>query len=215
MRSYASSIIYKLCSNDASITDIYIGSTTNFVKRKQKHKHSCYTTNTNKRNLNVYQFIRANGGWESWNMVEIERYNAIDKRNLLTRERYWLENLKATLNSYVPTRTKKEYYIDNKTEILEKCKQYHIENIEHRKQYRIDNKDEILEKDKQYRIDNKDELAKRQRQYYSNNKTEILEKSKQTIACVCGIIIDKSHSARHMKTKKYDFAHNLHIFIHS
>ena len=136
MPNYASSIIYKLCCNNSEITDIYIGSTTNFVKRKQQHKSNCINTNSKDYNYNVYQFIRANGGWSSWNMVEVERYNAIDKRNLLTRERYWLETLKATLNSKIPTRTMQEQ----------------------QKQYRIENKQELSAYHKQYRIDNKQAL---------------------------------------------------------
>ena len=88
--------VYKLCCIDPEIKEIYVGSTKNLRVRKGQHKSTCHNENAKEYNLNVYQFIRANGGWESWNMVEIERYNAIDKRNLLTRERYWLENLKAT-----------------------------------------------------------------------------------------------------------------------
>ncbi len=188
MRNYANSIIYKLCCNDAIITDIYIGSTTNFVKRKQQHKTVCNNPNSKHYNYNVYQFIRANGGWESWNMVEIERYNAIDKRNLETRERYWLETLKASLNSQIPSRTKQEFS----------------------KQYYDDNKTEIAERHKQNYIDNKTEIAERHKQNYIDNKTKVLEK----ITCMCGAITSKCNRLAHMKTKKCGFAYNLHTFIY-
>ena len=35
---YSNTIIYKLCCNDPSITEIYIGHTTNFTQRKNRHK---------------------------------------------------------------------------------------------------------------------------------------------------------------------------------
>ena len=183
MRNYANSIIYKLCCNNSEITDIYIGSTTNFVKRKQQHKTVCNNTNSKDYNCNVYQFIRANGGWSSWNMVEVERFNAIDKRHLETRERYWLETLKATLNSLIPSRTKQKWREDNKQEIAENAKQYYIENkqelAEKNKQYRQDNKQEIAETRKQYYIDNKQEILERYKQYRIDNKQEIAEQKKQ------------------------------------
>ena len=218
MRNYANSIIYKLCCNNSDIADIYIGSTTNFVKRKQQHKSVCNNTNNKRHTVNVYQFIRANGGWDSWNMVEVERYNAIDKRNLETRERYWLETLKATLNRVIPTRTKQEWIEDNKTELADNKKQYYIDNkqefLEKQKQFYTDNKIEILEQRKQYCIDNKTEIAEKKKQYYVDNKTEILEKANKKITCLCGAITSICKKNRHMKTKKYDFAHNLHTFIY-
>jgi len=42
--NYSKTSIYKLCCNDTSITECYIGHTTNFTKRKQRHKYSCITT---------------------------------------------------------------------------------------------------------------------------------------------------------------------------
>ena len=35
---YSNTIIYKIYCNDSSVTDIYIGHTTNFIKRKYQHK---------------------------------------------------------------------------------------------------------------------------------------------------------------------------------
>jgi predicted GIY-YIG superfamily endonuclease len=74
MVNYNNSIIYKLCCKDPEITEIYVGSTTNFYRRKQKHKSTCNNSNDKGYNLNIYQFIRDNGGWENWQMVEVERY---------------------------------------------------------------------------------------------------------------------------------------------
>ena len=76
MVKYNQSIIYKLCCKDPSITDIYIGSTTRFARRKSQHKSICNNTDTNNQSYNfyVYQFIRENNGFSNWDMIEIEKY---------------------------------------------------------------------------------------------------------------------------------------------
>jgi predicted GIY-YIG superfamily endonuclease len=132
MVNYSNSIIYKLCCNNTDITDIYIGSTTNFSRRKCQHKSKCNTSN-----FTVYQFIRANGGWSAWDMVQIEQYEAQDKRNLHARERHWIEQLKPGLNQRIPTRT-----------VLE---------------WREEHKDQKKKYDKQYREQNKDRIAAREK----------------------------------------------------
>ena len=54
---YTNTIIYKLCCNDPSISEIYIGHTTNFTQRKNSHKSCC----TNNFDTKVYNFIKNNG----------------------------------------------------------------------------------------------------------------------------------------------------------
>ena len=94
MPNYSRSSVYKLCCNDTNITDIYIGSTVNFRTRKFQHKHSCTNETGAKYNIPVYEFIRENGNWDAWDMVQIEQYEATDKRELHRRERHWIEQLK-------------------------------------------------------------------------------------------------------------------------
>ena len=53
---YSKSIIYKIVCDDISITDCYVGSTTQFSMRKSKHKQCC-KDDTN--NQHIYQCIRA------------------------------------------------------------------------------------------------------------------------------------------------------------
>ena len=128
MVNYSNSIIYKLCCNDTAITDIYVGSTTNFRNRKRGHKEACHNAVSKSYNIYVYQFIREHGGWDAWDMVQIEPYNATDKRALHTRERYWIETLKPSLNKVIPTRTIHEYHDDNKERIAGEKKQYRENN---------------------------------------------------------------------------------------
>ena len=115
MVNYNNSCIFiYLCCNDFSITNIYIGSTTNFNRRKQAHKFNCHNSNSKEYENYKYQFINNNGGWNNWSMIEIEKVNVSDKRELEKKEREHIEMYKASLNKRVPTRTNKEYYESNK-----------------------------------------------------------------------------------------------------
>jgi hypothetical protein len=122
--------IYKLVCSDIEIKDCYVGSTTTFIKRKCSHKSNCNNENSNEYDYYVYQFIRENGGWNSWNMILVEEIEFNGQRELLARERYWIETLNATLNRVVPNRTQKEYYQNNSEEINQRHKHYYQDNSE-------------------------------------------------------------------------------------
>lgn len=138
MVNYNNSIIYKLCCKDINVKDIYVGSTTNFIRRKCEHKSKCNNINDKYYNLNVYQFIRDNGNINNWDMVLIEEFECNNKLELHKRERYYIEQLGATLNSNIPNRSKNEWYEDNKDKFKDK-----------NKKYREANKDKIKEQKKE------------------------------------------------------------------
>ncbi len=130
---YSKTVIYKIVCNDLNITDCYVGHTTEFVKRKSHHKCTCNNENQKTYSLKIYNFIRENGGWINWSMVEIEKYPCADGNEARSRERYWYEQLNSTLNSETPflstidikQRVKfycKEYYQANKEYIINKSK---------------------------------------------------------------------------------------------
>ena len=96
--NYSKCVIYKIVCNDLNIKDVYVGNSTDFTKRKSRHKHSCYNSNCKEYNYKVYQFIRDNGGWTNWSMIEIEKYPCNDGNEARSRERYWAEQFNATLN---------------------------------------------------------------------------------------------------------------------
>ena len=127
---YSKTIIYKICCNDLNITDIYIGSTTNFRGRKNDHKSLCNNKIRQLYNNKLYQFIRDNGNWENWSMVEIEKYSCNDGNEKRARERYWYEILKPSLNMVRPLQTEEEY----KEQQKQNNKDY--EKTEQRKEYR-------------------------------------------------------------------------------
>ena len=148
MVNYKNSIIYKLCCKNPEITDIYIGSTTNFTRRKHTHKSKCNNINSKNYNYNVYKFIRENGGWNNWDMVLIEEYSCNNKLELHKKERDILEQLGATLNSRVPNRNKKQYYENNKEQIKEKNKKHKEQIKEYMKEYQKTDKYKEYQKEK-------------------------------------------------------------------
>lgn len=117
---YSKTVIYKIVCNDLNVKDIYVGSTTDYTRRKAHHKHNSLNANGNAYNYKLYQFIRNNGGWESFDMIEIEKCPCNDKREAEARERYYYELLNANLNVKNPSRSKKEWFKDNKAKIKEK-----------------------------------------------------------------------------------------------
>ena len=127
---YSRTIVYKLCCKNPEITDIYVGHTTDFIRRKQEHKSCCNNENSKKYNCHVYQFIRDNSGWNNWDMIVLEQLSCENKYDAEQRERYWLEELKASLNKYIPTRTQQEYYETNRKQLLEYKKKYDEANKE-------------------------------------------------------------------------------------
>ena len=165
---YSKSSIYKLCCNDAAITDIYVGSTTAFSKRKCTHKSACKNMINKQYNFYVYQFIRANGGWDNWSMILVEDYTATNKRNLELRERYWLEMLGATLNKCMPTRSRQEWCDENQ------------ESLKYsQKKFRDKHKDDRQEYDKIYREKNKNKINQWHKNYRDEHKEDIQEYAKK------------------------------------
>jgi len=157
---YSKTIIYKLCCNDTGVTQIYVGSTTDWTRRKSNHKRICNNETHKYYNFKNYQFIRANGGWDNWKMIQIEAYPCNNKREAEARERYWYEILGAQLNSQCPFITPEE---------KKECQ----------KKYDLKNKEKKAERDKQYYLANKEKLAEQKRQYNLANKKQLKEYQRQ------------------------------------
>ena len=180
---YSKTIIYKLVCNDLSVTDCYVGHTTSFTKRKGMHKSRCCNENGKYYNLKVYQFIRENGGWDNWNMVQVEEHCCSNKITAEARERYWYEELKGNLNIQYPARTKKEWSDENKDKMKEQqkkwCEENKEKNKEKRKEYNEANKDKISKRQKEYNEINKERKKEYQKKYEEENKEKIKEYKKQ------------------------------------
>ena len=129
MTDYSKSVIYKICSKDINITEVYIGYTTNYKIRYNCHKSWCNNINGSKYNLKIYKFIREHGGWENWEMEELYKYPCETKKEISAEERRAYDRFNSSLNTFKPNRSneewrndnpnwKKEFYQDNKKEIL-------------------------------------------------------------------------------------------------
>ena len=87
MPNYNKCFIYKICCKDPTITDCYIGSTTNIIRRRSNHKSSCTCVGNSKYNYLIYTFIRENGGWDNFDLIAIEEFSCETKMQQIKKER--------------------------------------------------------------------------------------------------------------------------------
>jgi hypothetical protein len=186
--NYANGIQYKIVCKDPAITDCYNGSCISFKDRKKQHKSSCTNLNNASYNYKVYRFIRENGGWSNWDMIQIEEFPCKSKQELIAREREIFDILKPTLNTKSPTLN-----VENKKMYAAK---YMIE-------YVANHKEILKEYYAEYYKDNKEHLSAIHQQYYADNKVEIDIKQKEKVKCECGCVTNKHHLSRHLKSKKH------------
>jgi hypothetical protein len=206
---YSKCIIYKIVCNDYNVKDLYVGHTTDLVKRRSCHKFACNHSDHNANHLKIYKTIRENGGWENWSVVVVENYETCkDMEDARTRERFWFDELNARMNSYKPILTDdekseilrqsaKKHYEKNKESILNRHLEYYYKNKdsikEYTKRYYEENKDNLAEyrkknrlKMKEYRERNKEKIKEyrektkdKMKQYYLDNKEKIIETQKE------------------------------------
>ena len=158
---YSNTHIYKLCCKDLAVTEVYIGSTTNFNERKRQHRDACCKEQDKRYCYPVYWFVRDNGGWANWDMVLIDTVSVSGKLEAHKVERRYVESFNAVLNAKIPSRTYSEWRADNDERLKERSKQYWLDNKEkikeYKKQWRTENKDEINEKKRQWRAKKREE----------------------------------------------------------
>jgi len=147
---YSKTIIYKIVCKNLDITDTYIGHTTNLIKRRCGHKTTINNIKDKNYNLKVYQYIRENGGWDNFDMIQIEQYSCKNVNEARAKEREYIEFLKPTLNKDIPNRTNKEYRKDNEEHLKKK-----------KKEYREKKKKKIAEKKKEYKKIKKKKIKKK------------------------------------------------------
>ena len=173
---YSKCSIYKIEHVDDDSL-VYVGHTTNFNKRKTQHKYNCYNQHEKKYNLKLYQMIRENGGWDTFRMIEVEKYPCNDRREADKRETEVMKDLQANLNMIKSYVERKEY-----------TKEHYLKNIE-----------SIKERKKKHRENNIDTYRVKEREKNEKNK----EKNQERIKCPCGCIVAKPMLNRHQLTKKH------------
>jgi hypothetical protein len=129
---YTKTIIYKIVCKNEDVKDIYVGSTTRFNERRREHKKYCINEKYKKHNYKVYQMIRANGGWDNWNMEEVIKQPCKDSDEAHALERYYYELLNCTMNTLVPGRTNEEYRQINKDKMKQYQNEYRQQQREHK-----------------------------------------------------------------------------------
>lgn len=124
--------IYRLFCLDPLITDEYVGSTTNLANRRYRHKNVCNDPNNNCYNLKVYQFVRANGGWDNWRMDVLEEREGV-RWEINKREGELIEQRRASLNSSIPGLPRKEGAKRWRDSNQDHIKEYRKEYYKHKK----------------------------------------------------------------------------------
>ena len=170
---YSKSVIYKIEHVDNPEL-LYVGSTTDFIRRKSQHKRSCNNINGNMYNLKLYQLIRDNGNFDNFKCIIIKEFPCNSRTELLIEEENHRKELQANLNS-----NRAYLSID--------------ENKEQQKIFRSNNKDKAKIYNHLY-----------QNKYYEINKIQINEKDKEKMTCQCGSIFRIAEKSRHYKSIKHN-----------
>jgi hypothetical protein len=125
-------VFYKIECLDSNIDFRYVGSTRNFKNRISLHKHNCNSASSRDYNTKKYKFIRANGGWSNFNMVQIGTKEKLTKREAEQIEEEYRQELDANMNGkrcYTTDEQKKEIFKDKKKEYDKKYRENNKEKI--------------------------------------------------------------------------------------
>jgi len=207
--NYQNNIIYKI--QHKTIDElIYIGSTTNFAKRKCSHKTACNNEKDKEYNQKKYMMIRENGGWDMFDMVLVKKYPCNDYLEAHAEEERIRREMNANMNAIRCFRTQEEkqeyikkYNETHKQEISERKKKYDDTHKEEKKIYYETHKEEINERKKIYYETHKQEISERKKKYHETHKQTIHLKNKEKITCECGCILSRQALSVHKKTTKH------------
>lgn len=164
-------VMYKICPKNKDLNYCYIGQTTNFTNRKRQHMKNTINENDKKHyHLKHYQVIRDNGGWDEWEIIEIEKFNGKTNLEARMREQELIDENNANLNSVSAFVCEEEKALTKKA-ITEKYREENKELLkEQTKKYKEDHKDIIAEQMKKYRAENKEKIKEKTKEYKENNK---------------------------------------------
>ena len=147
--------MYKILPKNAALEYCYIGHTNNFAFRKQQHRVPCIDTSHSKAHIKLYETIRNNGGWDEWEMIELEKFCDKTKLEARIREQELIIEHNANLNMLSAYITEDERQA-NKKAITEK--------------FRAENKEYLAEQTKKYKEEHKEVIAEQMKKYREENK---------------------------------------------
>jgi hypothetical protein len=124
-------LIYKISS--PSTDSVYIGSTTKTIQQRLRQHKADYKRylNKTKNYVTSYEIVKYDDA-----IIELlEKLEYENKIELYDREAYYIKLDNKSINRVIPNRTYKKYYEDNKEQIIEKKKQYAINNKQQIKEH--------------------------------------------------------------------------------
>lgn len=165
----------------------YIGYTTNFTKRKYKHKQNL--KDKTKINMPLYKTINEYGGWDNVYMSLLEYGEYDNLKDVYIRERELIDIHKSLLNGHLPSKIDINYS-DNPKEYKSKWFQ----------DYKNNNPDEYKEKIKEKNETYREYKAK----WHQENKERINNKMKELVRCeICNTEITKYSLWNHNRSKSH------------
>jgi len=183
MSDYTKGKIYRLF-NDDMLGLVYYGSTTQTLKKRLAiHKYDF------NRGINITSSVLFQT--DNFKIELVENYPCLNRKELETRERWYIENNEC-INNRIPCRTMKEYQQLNKDKIAE-----------YRKLYIVKNKEKLANHRKLYYQNNKDKVKENTKIYYQTNKDKINEYNSTKVTCECGDVMNIKSIYRHRKSQKH------------
>ena len=157
--------IYKIYDNTNG--NVYYGSTIQNVSQRvsehrRNYKRYLYGSGNNCKSYDII----ANEDYD-YTIEEVVEYEKMYE--FYNRERWYIEN-NDCINKYIPNRTHKEYYEQNREQLCDKIKDY-----------REKNKEQIKEYQKEYRENKKVQIKEYQKEYRENKKEQKKENNKERI----------------------------------
>jgi hypothetical protein len=182
--------IYAITCKDVEVSGIYVGSTKSFHTRQLKHKYD--SKNETKTHIKLYKCIKENGGISNWEYKILESSTCEKQTEAFIRERYYIDELKADLNTNMPYTT-----IEEKR----------ISQVE----FNVNNKEKLSARQKHYFLEHREKRLEQFKQYYISNKEKIASQHSEKIYCEsCDCYHNKYNKAIHYRSKKH--IDNLVIF---
>jgi len=187
LSKYKDGKIYKLQCKDGHY---YIGSTIQTLTNRFSSHKSASKTQTS----HAYQYINTIG-WENVMIELLEVYPCKSKAELVKKEDDYLKQHienpmclnrhRSYLTAEEDKQKKKQYYEENKEDLLEYQRKYKEENrdyILHRSaHYRLTHAEELAEKQKEYVTKNKEKVKEARHQRYEKNKEIELQQHKEYV----------------------------------
>ena len=179
---YKKGKIYKIESLEGDC--VYYGSTCELLSRRMaKHRHN-YKNNGGITSQQILCFDDAK-------IYLVENYPCNSKEELHAREGWYIKN-NDCVNKKTPGRTKEEYALDNRENILK-----------YKKWYRENNREKVKKDLKEWYEKNREKQIIKKKAYYRNNKDKWEGRQKEHTICECGCIFKRPQLLRHQQTEKH------------